>query len=201
MRTVLILVGFLLLVSCRETMTQSRLIIRASDLNDELIQKTCQEISTEGDILLLLEEIRKNKRKVMKLLDGDLFRGIEKDLQRLAGEISRDSERVMTLVKEEWTSSRVELLIHWDIPLEKHAVEKNLDEFTELEIFQNGIFREDLQEYVTLKPFPGGVRIEYVNRASLLEACQLIKTLFLSATIRYGTATGGKTVTFNLNVD
>lgn len=201
MRTLLILIAFLLLVSCRETMTQSRLIIRASDMNDELIQKTCQEIGTEGDILLLLEDIRKNKRKVMKLLDGDLFRGIEKDLQRLAGEISRDSQHVMTLVQEEWTSSRVELLIHWDIPIEKHAVEKNLDGVTELEIFQNGIFREDLKDYVALKPFPGGLRIEYSNRASLLEACQLIKTLFLSATIRYGTATGEKTVTFNLSVD
>lgn len=204
----LVLIFSLALGGCYKTVTEKQLTLKMNKEEKEILQKECTEINSQGDIMKLLAEIKRDTNEVIGILEGDNLEAEESRIEILADRIDQKTKLVLSLSRDSWVKERWDFEVKWLLDREdfkdlwgSHL--KNGFQITRAKLqdaYLMGEKRSDLLDHVRLTRRGSRVEIFYQNRGSSLEICQLQKTLMIMAEVNYRNITNKNVRYFNLIV-
>lgn len=186
MKSRLLFLGILILntSACLKTKTeqQSTYSLAAGE-NLELSQK-CEEMYSKGDLMLLLETIKKNTDRIFYLLGQKNIIRNEPEISALADKVSFDTSKVKEISKPEWTNNKFERHISWRIDQSDFDVLNiqtgvRFSKVNLIGVYLTGNKRSDLEKNISFSKYKNRIEINYSSKASALELCQLEKTLMV----------------------
>lgn len=197
----------LTLTSCLKTKTESQTKFHMNEIEKLEVHQACTAMKTEGNILNLLSKIKQDTDQILNLLKQENVTKEEKQISLLAKRISFNAKKVRSLSQDDWTDSKYDHEIQWDI---------TYDDFHDLLSFYTGTFeildfdirgiyllgeeRQDLKDSTRVVYDNDGIHLTYKNKASSLELCQLEETLMIVVEVKYNALVNEKTRYFNLIV-
>lgn len=168
----------------------------------------CQEIKTEGDIYELLRSIKMETNRAFALLDEENPQEHADEVATIAESINQKTKRVLNLSKTEWTNSNWNHLVSWRINSEdfKDLIGTKFNKGfsilnAEIEsVSIHGKKRNDLISKINLHKKYNLIDVNYENKSSSLDICQLEKTLVVTLRVDYRNIKNQSTRYFNLTV-
>lgn len=196
----LLLISLVFLFGCIKNKPERNISFDMSQSEYEDLKKECAEISSNGDILVLLNEIKKDTRKIFKLLGVPNPTESKEEITILADGIADKSQKVITLSKHEWTMDRWKHEIKWridegDFKKRSQILDQKVDS-----IYFMGEQRDDLKDKIFILKNGNNLMISLKKPGSALEICQLQKTLNIIVEVKLKSIKSIKKRYFNLNV-
>lgn len=191
---------------CVQPKTESNVTFLMDPTEYNILQSHCEEINSQGDILSLLQEIKLDVQKVLRLLKSP-GKSTRSQLSYLAEQIEVKSFKIQTLSKVEWSTEKWNHEIIWKI--DEKDFGKWADRLRESFIFGEaqiesiyfmGLKRDDLKGKMTFEYSDSGVLVKFKSLGSALELCQLQKTLIIVLDIHVENSNFKKHQLFSLNV-
>ena len=204
MKTSVILTLIALLVSsCVTNKSQDEMDSFSFNLgNHQEISHACEEIMQTGDIYTLLWEIKQDTREVLRILDGKPFNGMEEVIEGIAQEIRMSSEKVLELTKPEWNAPNVRQVIRWELTEKDFGLKDPYLFDPQIKaVYFLGKETPELLSRMKVIQLGNSFTIEYLNKATLLEYCQLNETLMIVLEVKINRFFGPKSKLFNLHVN
>lgn len=189
--------------SCVKNKEQNEIIPYTFGKNDiEKISGECSLIAEAGNIFELLRLIKIDTHKVLTLVEGEHFPGIEDKVEGIASAIRKNSSKVIELTKAEWNSPDIRYHIGWHLN-ENEFGSKNqyLYNAQVRQVYFQGKERPDLINKVTISQTGNDFTVNYLTASSLLEYCQLNETLMVAIEIKSKTFLRTRSLFFNLHVN
>jgi hypothetical protein len=172
-----------------------------------VLKAHCEEINSHGDILLLLQEIKRDSKEVLQILEVP-GKGARAELSELAARISENSRRISHLSKSEWTTERWQQEVVWRIDEEDFS--KSIGTYFDNgfsilnasieSLYLMGLPRDDLNSKFSIEHEGNVVLVKYKSLGSSLELCQLQKTLIVILDVYTRSVKARKHQYFSLNV-
>lgn len=183
-------------------------LILSHDLSASLKQ-ACGEIRAQGDIMKLMKEIKIETERALHLLENSDLVESEKKLRKLSESIEKKAYLVTSLAKKEWVTPIYDYTAVWAIEakdlsdLSGSHFKKGL-EFLDIQlkgISFSGVSRDDLLSNVNLFwEHDQLIKIEYKEKATALEMCQLNKSLMIIVDLKYRNIVNVNNRLFNLTL-
>lgn len=197
------------LAGCYKTKTEKQVQFKMEPEDKKTLMQQCEEMKSYGNIMQLLAEIKADKDEVLKLLEAEDMREHSEKISGLASDIHEKSEAIIALSKGEWVDPKWEFEVNWVIDNDdfKDVLGSHLKKTFEIKdtliqkIFFNGQLRSDLMKNISLVEARNKVIVNYRNRGSSLELCQLHKTLMVLVNVKYRNITNRNNRYFNLTLN
>lgn len=200
--------GILLLslVSCVGHKDVNEISLEEGDSQRDEVVKVCDEINSSGDIMSLLNSIKKDHKQIQRYLKVKDPYQYESEILELADEINKKGEQVVNMVIPEWTTPKVDVKYSWDF--NKKYFRPNPGTYTpngfsllgfEVEdVFLMGVRRDDLKPQIGIDSKDKSFRVSLNSEFSYLTACQLISTLNIIIKVKFRSFRTVKYRWFNL---
>jgi hypothetical protein len=196
------------LTSCYKTKVVSQMDFDMDENEKETLMQQCDEMSSYGDVMQILHEIKSETNEVLQLLSTEDMRMNEKRVSALVDSINKKSYLVIALSRSEWVDQRWNFEAKWSIDkndfkdvLGVHVGQFKITKAQLQKVFFHGEQREDLLQNVSITEGDNQIVINYKNRGSSLELCQLHKTLMILVDVNYKNITNKNHRYFNLTLD
>jgi hypothetical protein len=197
----LCLFGFLA-TACVTNKQQDEIMLYSFEADGiERMMQECALINETGDIFQLLAQIKRDVRGVIQVLKERPYSGMEETIHAYAEDIKAKAALVRQLSKEEWNKSVVRHSIKWKINHKYFSRNEYVFEPEVKNVYFQGEERPDLISRVTVYQEANNFVIEYLNKGTLLEYCQLNETLMFVVEIKTGSLKKPKKKLFNLHVN
>lgn len=194
----------LIFAGCLRTKPQQSISPKVSASALENIHHACEEIKSTGDLVKLLTLIDKDMQNLMHVLNREnLGAPEEHEATELADEIQKNSALVKKLSQENWSNPEVGNEINWEISNADFPLlpgEVRITDAKVHKIYFMGEEREDLLSKVTIDPTANRLKVSFEQDATILEFCQLNKTLMVVVEVKYRNLWKTRSKFFGLNV-
>lgn len=178
------------LSGCLHLKTESQSSFYMSPQQEIEVNGICSDMLLDGNILSLLQNIKTTTDHVLNLIESDPTHNRDK-ISKLANEITSDTEKVKSLSRPEWTETKYDHVLGWLIDDRdfNDSAETHLNQFkligAELiNIYFMGQIRNDLKSKLLLNFDPSGIQIQFRNKTSAMDLCQLEKTLMIVVKVK-----------------
>ncbi|MGE3607946.1 MAG: hypothetical protein AB7I27_00060 [Bacteriovoracaceae bacterium] len=202
MRLFILLICILVNGGCIKNKMQSKITLLKDSQEEKDVLIQCEEIKAIGNMKNTLSKIDQDTQMVITLVDENPVDHVEQ-IEKLANRIKNNSEKVILLSNEKWNIPNVESKIFWNISqndLSKFIPRPQLRSAKIKTVYYLGEERLDLLSFIQIKELEDKLKIIYHNNSTLLDFCQLNRTLMIVLELELKTIIQPKTRIFNLYV-